>query len=245
MLSASPIISVVIPAFNEGGSITNTISRIRLAMDASPEIANRYEMIVCDNNSTDATAAIARSLGCTVIVEPVNQISRARNRGASIASGEWLLFIDADTWPPPELIADIVPLLKRTDRIGCGSTIRVIDGPLWFKFTWESKNWSMRTFKWCPGAFILCRSNAFEELKGFPEDHFIFEELEFIKRLRRLGRKRGQKFVILHKHPFCTSGRKGEYGIWYWAKFGMRIMFSPRKSVRDRSVAEKWYEVDR
>lgn len=243
--SPSPIISVVIPAFNEESLIASTIQRIRLAMDASPEIANRYEMIVCDNNSPDATAAIAKSLGCTIVSEPIYQISRARNRGASMASGKWLLFIDADSWPPAELIADMVPHLKRIDLIGCGATIRVVDGPKWFKFTWESKNWSMRIFKWSPGAFILCRRDAFEQVGGFPEDYFIFEELEFVKRLRRLGRDQGQTFAILHKHPFCTSGRKGEYGIWYWAKFGVRIMFSPRKSVRDRSVAEKWYDIER
>ncbi|MEQ1603398.1 MAG: glycosyltransferase [Pyrinomonadaceae bacterium] len=52
---------------------------IRDALDASAELAGLYEIIVCDNNSSDATAEIARLLGCEVVFEPLNQISRARN----------------------------------------------------------------------------------------------------------------------------------------------------------------------
>ena len=241
-----PILSVVIPAFNEEERLPQCIDRVREALEASPELAKAYEIIVCDNNSTDATPVVAEKRGARVVFEAINQISRARNRGASITSGEWLLFVDADSWPSPELIKDIVPLLSSSDYIGCGSTIRVVDGPRWFKFTWESKNWSMRTFKWCAGAFILCRRDAFNELGGFSQEHYIFEELDFVKRLRALGAKRGQKFIILHKHPFSTSGRKGmAYGFAGWIKFALRLCLSPRKSVRDKAFAAKWYQVDR
>ena len=246
MIQNSPVVSVVIPAFNEEKGLPSSVRRIREAFHASPDIADAYEIVVCDNNSRDATAAVATAHGCRVVFEPINHISRARNRGASVATGEWLLFVDADSWPSPELICDMVPLLRSPDYIGCGSTIRVVDGPWWFKFTWESKNWSMRTFKWCPGGFILCRRDAFTEIGGFPQDYYIFEELEFVKRLRRLASKRGQRFTILHKHPFSTSGRKGmKYGLWSWAKFGVRFCLSPRKLVRDKAFADKWYEVDR
>lgn len=246
MHSERPIVSVVIPAFNEEERLPQCVQRTREACEASPALAGAYEIIVCDNNSTDATSAVAESCGCTVVFEPINQISRARNRGASIASGQWLLFVDADSWPSPELIEDVIPLLSSSDCIGCGSTIRVIDGPRWFKLTWESKNWSMRTFKWCPGAFILCRRDAFSEIGGFSQDHYIFEELDFVKRLKALGAKRGQRFKILHKHPFSTSGRRAKaYGIGSWMKFGLRLLLSPKKSARDKTFAAKWYEVDR
>jgi len=42
-----------------------------------------------------------------VVFEPHNQISRARNRGAAAATGQWLLFVDADSTPSPELLADL------------------------------------------------------------------------------------------------------------------------------------------
>jgi glycosyltransferase involved in cell wall biosynthesis len=239
-----PLVSVVVPAFNEEKGLPESLSRIRKAFEAFPDLA--YELIVCDNNSTDSTAAVAASAGCIVTFEPINQISRARNRGASAASGQWLLFIDADSRPSAELIGDMIPILKGSEHIGCGSTIRVVDGPRWFKFAWESKNWSMRIFKWCPGAFILCRRDAFAEIGGFSDEYYLFEEVDFVKRLKALGARRGQKFVILHKHPFSTSGRKGAaYGIGSWLKFALWLTLFHRKALRDKAFAEKWYEVDR
>lgn len=172
----SPRLSIVIPAFNEERRLRQSVQRIREACAATPSIAAAYEIVVCDNNSTDTTAMLAEQADCRVIFEPVNQISRARNRGASVASGEWLLFIDADSWPPPELMGDVAALLSDATCIGCGSTIRVVDGPRWFKYAWESKNWSMRAFRWCPGAFLLCRRDAFQEINGFSEEHYLFEE---------------------------------------------------------------------
>ncbi|MGI8917023.1 MAG: glycosyltransferase [Pyrinomonadaceae bacterium] len=235
MKPGSPKVSVIIPAFNEEKWFGTCARRIREAYDASADIANAYEIIVCDNNSTDTIAAVAEACGCKVVFEPINQISKARNRGASVATGEWLLFVDANSWASPELIADMAPLLRSPEYLGCGSTLRVVDGPWWFKFTWASKNWSMRTFKWCPGGFILCRRDAFTGIGGFREDYYIFEELEFVKRLRRLASKRGQRFTILHKHPFSTSGRKGmKHSLSSWLKFGVRLCLSPRKLVSDK-----------
>ena len=57
------------------------------------------ELIVCDNNSSDATPAIAAAAGARVVFEPVNQIGRARNAAAAAATGDWLVFVDADSHP--------------------------------------------------------------------------------------------------------------------------------------------------
>lgn len=246
MQTQVPAVSIVIPAFNEEKVLRQCVQRIRDACGATPDVATAYEIIVCDNNSTDATAAVAAHAGCRVIFEPINQISRARNRGASAASGQWLLFIDADSWPSSELMGDVVRLLKDDTCIGCGSTVRVVDGPRWFKFVWESKNWSMRTFKWCPGAFILCRREAFQEVGGFSEEHYLFEELDFVRRLKKYGEARGQTFIILHEHPFSTSGRRGiGNSPWWWLRFALRLSLFHKRSVRDKKFAHVWYKADR
>ena len=62
------------------------------------------EVIVVDNNSTDDTAAIAEAMGATVVGEPVQGIGRARNRGASVAQGDVLVFVDADVAVPVTLL---------------------------------------------------------------------------------------------------------------------------------------------
>ncbi len=79
-------ISVVVPAFNEERLLGATLEAIRTAARAFDDRGG-WELIVCDNNSTDRTAGIARAAGARVVFEPHNQISRARNRGAAAASG--------------------------------------------------------------------------------------------------------------------------------------------------------------
>jgi len=242
----SPYISVVIPAFNEERRLPECLQKIREAFSFCPEISENYEIIVCDNGSTDRTATIAEQSGCKVVFESVNQISKARNKGASVSSAQWLLFIDADSWPPPELMQDIVPLLSDSACIGCGSTIEVVDGPNWFKFVWESKNWSMKTFKWCPGGFILCRRDAFHDAGKFSEEYYLFEELDFVRRLHKLAAKHSQRFLILHQHPFCTSGRRGiGKGFWWWVKFAFKLSLFRGHTVKDKEFAKTYYEGDR
>ena len=79
------LISVVIPAYNEGEFLRQTLERIQQAIDANRNEGIAWEMVVCDNNSGDDTAVIAQNSGATVVFEPVNQISRARNSGAAAA----------------------------------------------------------------------------------------------------------------------------------------------------------------
>ena len=90
--------SIIVPALNEEKMLASSLAAIREEAKAFEGVAD-WELIVCDNNSTDRTAEIARAAGAHVVFEPVNQISRARNRGASVATGDWLIFIDADSFP--------------------------------------------------------------------------------------------------------------------------------------------------
>src|SRR6478609_2442449 len=95
-LGGRVVVSIVVPAFNEEKLIARTLDAIRAAAEAFVRRGWDTELIVCDNNSTDRTAALARAAGATVVFEPVNQIGRARNKGAEAASGDWLVFVDAD-----------------------------------------------------------------------------------------------------------------------------------------------------
>ena len=246
MNSNSPYLSVVIPAFNEERGLLDSLKKIREALFFCPELSENYEIIVCNNGSSDGTATIAEQFGCKVVFESVNQVSKARNKGASKSTAQWLLFIDADSWPSPKLMQDITPLLSDPRCMGCGSTIEVVDGPKWFKFVWESKNWSMRLFKWCPGGFILCRRSAFNEVGQFSEEYHLFEELDFVRRIKKLAANLNQRFFILHKHPFCSSGRRGSgKGFWWWAKVAFKLSFFRGDTVKDKTFAKKYYEGER
>ena len=100
-------ISVIVPAFNEEKLLGASLAEIKTAAAAFTRLGWDFELIVCDNNSTDRTADIARAAGAKVVFEPVNQIARARNCGAAAATGDWLIFVDADSHPSAELFADV------------------------------------------------------------------------------------------------------------------------------------------
>lgn len=207
------LISIVIPAFNEAKIIAQTLKRIQFAIKEHNINAVSWEIIVCDNNSTDQTAELAARAGATVIFEPSNQIAKARNKGASIAKGTWLLFIDADTYPSPELITDVLEVINAGDFIGCGTTIEVVGGTLFNKLRMERLNPLFRLLKFSGGAFLLCQKEAFNEISGFSTNLYAYEEIDFVFRLKKYARRQGKKFTVLHHHPVITSGRKGEYRI--------------------------------
>ena len=118
-------VSIVVPAFNEARGLPATLASIRAASAAFDARGWAHELIVCDNNSTDGTGDVARAAGARVVFEPVNQISRARNAGAAHATGDWLLFVDADSHPPRALFDDMVEAIAGGRCLAGGATVAV------------------------------------------------------------------------------------------------------------------------
>ncbi len=73
-----PIISVVIPAYNEENYIEACLKSLRNQKTNVP-----YEIVVCDNNSTDRTVEIAKKYADKVVYERRQGIGYARNKGVS------------------------------------------------------------------------------------------------------------------------------------------------------------------
>ena len=172
-------LSIVVPAFNEEKLISSCLESIQTALVANQNFDFESEVIVVDNNSTDRTAELAKMSGARVIFEPVNQISRARNSGAAHATGEWLLFIDADSFPGSKLMEDVFNLIKKNEVVGCGSTVRMEGIPFYGRLLLEVWTWLSVLFSWAAGSFILSRADAFRDIGGFSEDLYASEEIEF------------------------------------------------------------------
>ena len=86
-------ISIVVPAFNEEKLLGDSLARMKSAAGVFGQRGWETELVVCDNNSTDRTAEIARDAGALVVFEPVNQIARARNRNPSAVSKNSTLIV--------------------------------------------------------------------------------------------------------------------------------------------------------
>jgi len=236
-------ISIIVPAFNEEKLLGASLAEIQAAATAFTRLGWEVELVVCDNNSTDRTAAIARAAGAGVVFEPVNQIARARNTGAAAATGDWLVFVDADSHPSTELFADVAEQIRSNRCLAGGATIRMDEKIFAAEVATELWNWTSRIKQWMAGSFIFVEAAAFRQLGGFSHEHFAAEELDLSQRLKKLARRAGKKIVILHRHPIKTSARKLKLYTprEMWAFF-FRSIFNHRRTVRSREQAYLWYD---
>lgn len=236
-------ISIVVPAFNEEKLLPATLRSIEEAAKSFTALTWQTELIVCDNNSTDRTPEIARACGAKVVFEPVNQIARARNTGAAAATGDWLIFVDADSHPTAKLFADVAEQLQSGRCMAGGCIIRMDERHFFADQLTSAWNWVSRLRKWSAGSFIFCCTDAFREVGGFNLKLFASEEIELSNRLKKLAKVRGQKIVILHKHPMLTSARKMRlYSRKEYFRFFRKAIFSPRATVMSREACVPWYD---
>jgi glycosyltransferase involved in cell wall biosynthesis len=236
-------LSIVIPAFNESRLIEQTLRSVFTSIAANQQKDCTSEIIVVDNNSTDNTAELAKQAGARVVFEPINQIGRARNAGAAQATGDWLLFLDADSLLSPGLLADILEMIASKKYVGCGSTLHMDGLPWWANLTLQFWTSVSVLCRWAAGALVVCRRDAFQEVGGFDQELYALDEIRLSKQLKRWGRQRGLSFTILSKHPLETSSRKVSlYSSREIAVQIFRIFFLPKKTLHDKKHLSVWYD---
>jgi len=235
----TPAYSIIIPAFNEEALLPDTLAALATAMG---QAGHRGQIVVVDNNSTDATADIARDRGARVVFEPVNQIARARNTGARHCETRWLVFVDADTIVPPALLGGALDRLHQGGWSGGGARVST-DQPLKglgavFLSVWNHFATHSRT---AAGSFIFCRRDGFEAVGGFDQRLFAGEELVFSLACRRWSRPKGLHFGIIADPPVITSARKLDaYGPAQVAALALLALFPPAVLLRSL-VHPLWY----
>jgi len=231
-------LSIVVPAFNEERLIAATLQRLGTGIELFERRGWSSELIVCDNNSNDRTAELARAAGACVVFEPTNQSARARNDAARAASSDSLLFVDADCSPGPELFEDVLAAIESGRYVGGGCTIAMAAATPLLRFWVAAWNAVSRMARWAAGAFLFCEAAAFRAAGGFNQELFASEEIDLSRRLKRQGR-----FVILHRHPLVTSGRKAELYSWReHAAFLLRWVLSGGRNLRRREACGIWYD---
>jgi glucosyl-dolichyl phosphate glucuronosyltransferase len=118
-----PFVSVIIPTYNRYIHLKDCVNSFLKLMYP----ADRYEIIICDNNSTDATKDVADSVGKLSAVPIIYYLEKrqglhfARNSAAKIAGGDILYFTDDDVIADPMMLDEIVKIFDIDPKIGCAT----------------------------------------------------------------------------------------------------------------------------
>ncbi len=194
------MISVVVPAYNEGRYIEACLKSIRAqSMDV--------ELVVVDNASEDETASIAEEYADRVVYEPRRGVACAREAGWRRARGEVIAFTDADTTVPPGWAEKMSEALEHADAaygpvyLADGSTAEKLLARYAFTaFLWLHSALGMPHFS---GQNFGVRRRLLELAGGFNVELQVGEDFELSRRLRKLGR-----VVFVRDMHVYTSARR-------------------------------------
>jgi GT2 family glycosyltransferase len=165
------------------------------------------------------------------------QIAAVRNAGARAASGEILVFLDADTVLPAQTLAAALAVLEE-GAVGGGGEIQ-FDGeiPLYAIIALDAVKRLLRLLRVAAGCFMFCTREAFDATGGFDERLYASEECFLSLALRKQGR-----FVLL-REPVITSGRKlRQYRSWQLLGTIGKMMLTGGRACRRREGLDVWYE---
>lgn len=233
------MISFIVPAHNEQAYLPRTLEAIHEAMKA---VGRKYEVIVVDDASTDATAEVARQHGARVVGVNHRQIAATRNSGARAAQGEQLIFVDADTDVNVRAVAAAV---KAMDNGAVGGGLPAWVGkdepvPLYGRLL-AVICLGAKLVGFTGGAFMFCTHDAFCATGGFDERFYCSEEGGFALALKREGR-----FVVPWGYVKTSGRRLRKTSGFQLLTLLSRVAISPRKTAMQRAAVEKlWYDSNR
>lgn len=194
-MGKKPVISFIIPAYNEEKYIERTLKSIK-----NQETKIPYEVIVCDNNSTDKTVKVAKKYADKVVFEKKQGIVFARNTGFKHSKGEFLVHTDCDTVFPNDFVSRVYKIFK-SDKYAaftCGNyfyegnskkakLIEKIICPFHESLqNYYSDKGCIVLLGWC-----LCTPRKiFEKVGGFKYKKCVFDDLQFSKDVKKYGNMR-------------------------------------------------------
>ena len=230
--------TVVIAAYNEEKLLPETLRAVREAADGLP-----HEIIVVDNESTDQTAQIAKESGAQVVAESERNIAKVRNTGAENASGELLIFIDADTIVHPALFRKILDATAADEKC-FGGAVSVEYGEFergWMKYYLYGWKFWEKFFNMKQGAAQFCRREVFANLGGYDTGIYVGEDLEFYWRLTKFARQNAGHLFFIEEPKVKTSPRRLDK-IPFLKTFVLMNPIYIRLLWRKKSFWEFWYE---
>lgn len=121
MVSKNIEVSVVFPCLNEEASVGKCV---RVALEELRKSKINGEVVVCDNNSEDDSAAVAKAAGARVVFQKKRGYGNAYQKGLTLAKGKYLIMADSDLTYPLNRIDDFVKELRKGNEFVIGSRFK-------------------------------------------------------------------------------------------------------------------------
>jgi glycosyltransferase involved in cell wall biosynthesis len=211
-------LSIIIPTLREAERIG-----ILLQALAAQDYSGPLEIIVVDGGSDDSTQErVSEFPGVRLLVREPPGTAAQRNLGAAQASGELLVFLDADNRPSPQFLSRVARSYQRASfAVACPWFVADSRHPalrlIYFVFNllfWLSQ-WRFHTGS---GVCVITPRQVFQTVGGFNETLHLGEDIEFIRRAATTGR---------HRHllvPLLASPRRFQkVGVWRLVRFYIAI----------------------
>lgn len=184
-----PRVSVVVCSYNGGRTIRDCLEGL-LELEY-PD----FEVIVVDDGSTDATAAVASEYGCRVISTPNRGLSSARNTGMQAATGEIVAYIDDDARPDPHWLEYLASTFLETSHVAVGGPNIAPEGDgLVAECVANAPGGPVHVLlsdseaEHIPGCNMAFRRDALKEIGGFDAQYRVAgDDVDVCWRLREKG----------------------------------------------------------
>jgi glycosyltransferase involved in cell wall biosynthesis len=199
-----PLVSFVIPVFNSEKDIARCLCSIQNLHCP----VGTYEVLIMDNGSTDQTHQIMRRLGFTFQVVPKVNVSTLRNRGAALAQGDYVAFVDSDVELTPHWLQSGLNTFADKQIVATGSFLEVPQNATWVQKIWSLHQRSRHlagesvVVAWLGSANLMVRRDDFLAIEGFNEHLETAEDVDLCYRL-------GQRGMILY-NPCMRAIHWGE-----------------------------------
>jgi glycosyltransferase involved in cell wall biosynthesis len=238
------MLSIIIPTLNEEKYIGNLLNSLK------NQTYKDFEIIIVDAGSRDGTEEVISKADIGQIpLKFVNldnrNVSLQRNKGASIANGELLLFIDADIVLSKEDILERLVKIFENNKIVAATTkvhVNSAENKLIDRFFHFFTNTTVSLmnklgFGASRGACQIIRKNVFDEIKGYNTNIFVAEDTQLFSRLAKKGKIYFSKDIIAYES--ARRYRKEGYikTTWQWTINGLWVFFT------GKSYYKEWKDV--
>jgi len=189
-------VSIIIPAYNEEKDIKDVLDSIMRQTYPKEKI----ETIVIDDKSTDKTAEIAKKYPVKLIKGQHKGVGAARNLGIKNATGDIILFVDADQVLDKNYVKEIVSCFKE-DVAGVSGFEKLYNTKsLIAKLSYLKKRLGYETAKLIPLGAV--RKSVIKEIGYIDPKYGMYDDWEFAKRVSEKHKiVRTKKAIFYHKEP--------------------------------------------